>query len=225
MADTRQQGDWKRWFTFGRTIAIAAVGAVALVAALFSNIKIIGITLDDWFSPRLQGINIRDLTVGETYPADLYDLDHQDRQSVWARTIPPAETGYVAQLEFVVDNQSGAAARNCMVETRPAKLMWPWLDPAPPQYDQRPGSEFWRPGHWIGVDRYELGRLRGGEGDKSVEFEVFFREKKLPLKVRLVCDGRKTPWLQEELNESVKTVPRVFRVMGHFNPMDPSIKY
>jgi hypothetical protein len=85
VTDTQQESGWKRWFTSGRAIAIAAVGAVAAIAGVLANIT----TIRDWFKPRLHDIEIRYLEVVERYAADLYNSDRQDHQGVWARSVKP----------------------------------------------------------------------------------------------------------------------------------------
>jgi hypothetical protein len=231
VTDTRQESGWKRWFTSGRTIAIAAFGAIAAVAVLLNNIKTIATIYDDWFGSRKPHISIRDLTVRKTYPADLYDLDHQDFGGVWDRTIPPDDRGYVAKLEFYADKTGGDAVQNCIVEeVHGAKPMWKWLDPdPPPNMARRSGDNFYllsKALAWIGADHYGVGNFERNEDGRPVEFEVFFREKQ-SIQVRLVCDWpprtdwlreRRLPtnWLQAELNETVKTDPRAFRARGGY---------
>jgi hypothetical protein len=232
VTDVRQESHWKRWFTSVRAIAIAAFAAIAAVAVLLNNIKTIATVYDDWFGSRKPHISIRDLKVRETYPADLYDLDHQDFEGVWAGTIPPADRGYVAKLEFYADKTGGDAVEDCIVEeVHGTKPMWEWLDPAPPiNMARKSGDNFYLSSkalRWIGADYYSVhnfGERR--EDGKPVKFEIFFREKQ-SIQVRLVCDWpprttwleeRKQPtnWLQEELNETVKSAPRAFRVRGGY---------
>jgi hypothetical protein len=228
VTDTRQETGRKRWFTSGRTIATGAVAAVAVIAGLLTNIK----TIVDWFElSRPADIHIRDLMVRATYPVNLYDFSHQAPRAAWARTIPPIDKGYVAQLYLRAEKRGGDAAEGCIVqEMHGAKPMWKWLEAEPP-----PNSTSEHDGQFyvlsdalafIGVDNYSVGYFKRGEDAKDVEFEVFFREKK-SIRVRLACRGKDgsrtnplqggptTIWLQEELKEPVDSPPRVFRARGH----------
>jgi hypothetical protein len=130
VTDTRQETGRKRWFTSGRTIATGAVAAVAVIAGLLTNIK----TIVDWFElSRPADIHIRDLMVRATYPVNLYDFSHQAPRAAWARTIPPIDKGYVAQLYLRAEKRGGDAAEGCIVqEMHGAKPMWKWLEAEPP---------------------------------------------------------------------------------------------
>jgi hypothetical protein len=153
-----------------------------------------------------------------------------DAQAVWARTIPPAETGYIAKLDFHADKKGGDAAQDCVVdEAHGAKPMWKALDEAEPAHPiSERGDQLYvryEALAFIGVDNHSVGGFRSGEDDKHVYFEVFFREKK-SIQISLACKWRNaartnrlqddphTNWLQGELNEPVNTAPRVFRVRG-----------
>jgi hypothetical protein len=206
VTENQQENGWKRWFTSGRAIAIAAVAAFA---ALLTNINSIVTTVYGWLKEGPHEISIRNLRVDGTYRANLYDFGDQHPEVVWAKTLPRAETGYIAQLEFVVEKRSDAPAKNCVVRADAAP-MWQWLDPAPPPpqpyrpsgADSGLGLErlvFFDWLRWIGRDHVWVGDFPRGPDEKGVTFEVFFREQKRPLKVWLVCERRFTPWVEIEI--------------------------
>jgi hypothetical protein len=213
---------------------------VAALAAVLTNMKTIVTTWDDLFTPRLQphDINIRNLTVMATHRADLYVLkNRQDVERFLARTLPPAETGYVAQLEVVVDKKSDAPRDNCVAEADPKSLWDRHHDPVPPQDGppwERPDGAinllYLRP--WVGVDRLLVGDFRRGPDEKRVPFEVFFRdEKRFPdpkddFRVRLVCEDRSSPrsvsritdWLPTKISAPDKTGTPYVRIRSEFVP-------
>jgi len=242
VTDTRRQSDWKRWFTSGRAIAIAAVAVVAALAALLTDIKTIVTAWDDLFMPRLQShdINMRDLVVIATHRADLYVLkNRQDVERFVGRTLPPAETGYVAQLEFVVEKKSDAPRANCVAKALPKSLWHGHPDPVPPQdgppWEGPDGSiDLSHLSPWVGVDSLWVGYFRRGPDERSVPFEVFFRDEKRFLGpkdellwVRLACEDdpdslvrgsaptsvpRITGWVKKEISAPDKTVTPYVRI-------------
>jgi hypothetical protein len=225
--DARQESDLKRWFTSGWAKAVAVGGVVTVIAGWITAGETIGNFFSSWFTARLHDIDIRDLSVagGTTYQTNLYDLGEraQDLKRFWTKTLPPVETGYLARLEFVVVKKSVAPAKNCMVEADTTP-MWTWLDPAPPKdgYGEwRLNGEYWYPAPFVGTDRLRIGDLPRGPDETPIKFEVFFREKKRSLSVRLICEGwvkRVTPWLSKEVGAPGKTNAPYIRVKLKKNP-------
>ena len=218
MTDGRQQSDWKRRFTFGRALVILGAAATAIGGWITVGEKVLS-----FLSARSHEITLRDLKDFGTYEADLYDLDRQDRQLVWARAISPDKRGYVAKLQFVADKKTDAAVRGCEVQAD-ATPMWTWLPPEPTQCDAKPGGEFCPTWPWLGTDRLWVGELP--RGTENVEFEVFF-QKKRHIEVRLLCEGGKpyTRWNGIDVNPVTKSGRPVFRIKGTMDPMDPSFRY
>jgi hypothetical protein len=217
MTDSRQQSGWKRWFTRGRLIAAGAVAAVGAIATLLTQFKTI---VELFESPGPPEIHIRDLTVGNTYPVDLYDFRRQGTQSVWGpKRAAPADTGYVAQLYFYAEKKGGDETRDCIVvEMQGAKPMWKRLDLTPPANSTSEQNDQLYVRYaalaFIGADNHSVGSFKRGKDAKSVEFEVFFREKK-SIRISLLCGRfRSTSWLSADL-EPVNTAERAFRVRGY----------
>src|SRR5262245_12787991 len=215
--DTRQESDWKRWFTSGRSLAVATLVFMAVVATaiatLFSKYAEIRNMLVKSNEP--PEIRISRVEIGPTYAADLYDLGEEMRQNLqrfWNKTLAPAETGYVAQLRIVA-HKTAPTGEKCKISVNDAPLLWKWLGPTPQRYYQD-----W-PGPWVGSHPLWIGNLESGKRDVSAEFEVFVRgQKGINVKVEFACDGAIPPQERVELTAPQKSDTRYVRVRSKWYP-------
>src|SRR5262245_11350409 len=207
--NTRPESDWKRWFTSGRSLAVATlvfmVVVATAIATLFSKYADIYNIVVKFKEP--PEIRISRVEINATYAADLYDLGEATQQNLQRfcnKTLAPAETGYVALLRIVA-HKTAPTREHCRLYVNVPTLLWKALGATKPRYYQD-----W-PGPWVGSHPLSIAELESGKRDVSAEFEVFVRGQKR-INVEFVCDGAIPPRQSVDLTAPQKSDTRYVRI-------------